>query len=526
LSAFLDALRSNSPRPDDDDRASRRWLFVAYDQLTDRCGPLATEAPEELGIVLIETLWKPRRRTYHKQKLALVLASQRHFALEQARRGVAVLYVVGDGSYAEELDPITREIGPLRMLEAAEYELRDDLRPLVEAGRIEVLPNETWMTTSAQFQRAFAGGKRWRMDAFYRQVRRDSDILMEDGKPVGGRFSFDAENRRRWRGEPLAPVPPDFPLDAIKREVVELVEARFPRHPGRLDPDQLPATQGDAEALWAWAREQCMPHFGPYEDAMSVESRSLFHTRISALLNNGRLLPARVVRDVEALDIPLASKEGFIRQVLGWREFIHHVHAETDGFRTLESQGSPNALGAKERLPPAFWGETSGLRCLDRVVEEVWETGYGHHITRLMILSNLATLLAIDPREVADWFWVAYVDAYDWVVEPNVLGMGTFALGDLFVTKPYVSGAAYIHKMSDYCETCAFSPRKDCPITGLYWDFLERHKGALKENPRVAMPLRSLAKRAPDQKRQDRDTRIRVQQTLADGRVLRPGDRS
>jgi deoxyribodipyrimidine photolyase-related protein len=255
---------------------------------------------------------------------------------------------------------------------------------------------------------------------------------------------------------------------------------------------------------------------------MSVESRSLFHTRISALLNNGRLLPARVVRDVEALAIPLASKEGFIRQVLGWREFIHHVHAQTEGFRTLDLEGSPNALGAKERLPRAFWGEPSGLRCLDRVVEEVWETGYGHHITRLMILSNLATLLSIDPREETDWFWVAYIDAYDWVVEPNVLGMGTFALGDLFVTKPYVSGAAYIHKMSDYCAECAFSPRKDCPITALYWDFLERHKRVLKDNPRVAMPLRSLAKRDRAQKRRDRETRLWVQRTLAESRVLRP----
>ena len=155
------------------------------------------------------------------------------------------------------------------------------------------------------------------------------------------------------------------------------------------------------------------------------------------------------------------------------------MHEQTDGFRTLAPSGRPNHLEARDPLPPAFWGEPSGLHCLDHVVSDVWETGYGHHITRLMVLSNLATLLGVDPEALSDWFWIAYVDAYDWVVEPNVLGMGTYALGDLFVTKPYVSGAAYIHRMSDYCDGCAFDPKSSCPITPLYWDFLARHRDRL-----------------------------------------------
>ncbi len=524
MSVFRQALRARGPDPKRGVK-QRRWLFVAYDQLTDRVGPLASEPPEELGIVLVESRWKPRQRPYHKQKLALVLASQRHFALEQASRGVAIRHVAGEGSYAELLEPVARELGPLRMMEAAERELRANLAPLVESGAIEVLPNETWLTTRAQFDAAFPDGPPWRMDRFYREVRRASGILMEGGKPLGGKFSFDAENRKPWRGEPPAPEPPRFRPDAVTREVVELVEREYADHPGELDASQLPVTRANAERLWRWARQSCLEHFGPYEDAMSVKSHGLFHTRISALLNNGRLLPARVLADACALDLPLASKEGFVRQILGWREFMRHVHVATDGFRELPGGAAPNALRATGKLPPAFWGEPSGLRCLDQVVGEVWQTGYGHHITRLMILSNLATLLALDPRELADWFWVAYVDAYDWVVEPNVLGMGTFALGDLFTTKPYVSGAAYIDRMSDYCKHCAFDPKKDCPVTPLYWDFLARQQKKLAGNQRVAMPLRSLAKRSDARRAEDKRVRRWVQKTLERGAVLEPGDR-
>jgi len=521
MSAFLEALSERQP----EDQGDRRWLFVPYDQFSDQVGPLAREDAGRLGIVLIETLWKPRLRPYHKQKLCLVLANQRHFALEQARRGVAVEYVFGEASYSEILEEVIARRGPLRMMEAAEYELRENLSGLTSSGDLEVLPNETWLTTREQFDAATADTKTWRMDRFYRTVRGESGILMEDGKPLGGKFSFDAENRKRWPGDPPAPELPTFPTDPIKQEVIALVERIFADHPGRIDPSQLTATTKDAEALWRWALNECLAHFGPYEDAMSVESRGLFHTRASALLNNGRLLPLRVVTEVEALDIPLTSKEGFIRQVLGWREFMRHIHVATDGFRTLAKDGCPNALDASEPLPPAFWGEASGLFCLDRVVEEVWETGYSHHITRLMVLSNLATLLSVDPREVADWFWVAYIDAYDWVVEPNVLGMGTFALGDLFVTKPYVSGAAYIDRMSDYCRPCRFSPKDDCPITSLYWEFLARNQKNLDGNPRVAMPLRNLERRSDEKRSGDRAVREWVQDTLAAGAALKPEDR-
>ena len=399
--------------------------------------------------------------------------------------------------------------------------------------------NETWVTTREQFQRAAKNGPPWRMDAFYRLTRRETGLLMLDGKPEGGKFSFDAENRKRWPGEPAAPEPPSFTPDDVTREVGDLVRERFPDHRGRLDLETLPATRDDAERLWKWAKQNCLPHFGPYEDAMSLSSRGLFHTRVSPLLNLGRLLPRRMVEEVAALDVPLASREGFVRQVMGWREFVRHVHRETDGFRRLPTDGekggggneqdgdgentgreaSPSHLESHRSLPPAYWGRETGLACLDRVVQDVWREAYSHHITRLMVLGNLATLLDVEPRELADWFWVAYLDAFDWVVEPNVLGMATFAAGPIMTTKPYVSGAAYIDRMSDYCSSCTFHPKKSCPITSLYWAFLARKKEILEANPRMALALRNVEKRPAEKRREDARIFDRV------GRLLERGEK-
>jgi deoxyribodipyrimidine photolyase-related protein len=308
-------------------------------------------------------------------------------------------------------------------------------------------------------------------------------------------------------------------VDPIKEEVIDLVESEYSDHPGSLDPEALTATRADAERVWTWAKEECLPHFGPFEDAMSERSDGLFHTRISFLLHVHRLLPARVVREVAELGIPLPGKEGFIRQVIGWREFMRHVHERTDGFRRVPTL---SALGATNRLPEAYWGKSSGLRCLDAVVESVLRTGYSHHITRLMVLSNIAALLDVSPRELTDWFWVMYTDAFDWVVEPNVLGMGTFAAGDLMTTKPYVSGAAYIRRMSDYCDSCAFDPKRDCPLTALYWAFLERHEEQLRENPRMRLPLASLRKRDPERRARDREVFEDVREKLRRGEALGP----
>jgi deoxyribodipyrimidine photolyase-related protein len=501
---------------------SRTFVYLPYDQLTTEVGPLSALPAKERGIVLVESREKPERRPYHAQKLALLLANQRQFALEQAAQGADVRLVVAD-TFAAALEPLVAQLGPLQMMEAAERELRVELAPLVAAQKLTVVPHAGFLSTPADFAAACPSAP-YRMDAFYRTIRKKTGWLMEKGKPRGGKWSHDAENRKAWKGEPAAPTPPTFEADAVTLEVVELVRTRYAQHPGSIDVASLPTTRSDAERLWAWAKQECLSWFGPFEDAMSTRSTTLFHTRISALMNLHRLLPRRVCEDVLAMDLPLASQEGFIRQVLGWREFVRHVHRVSDGFRRGpggEPGGKPSFLGAHAPLPPVFWGGApSGLHCLDTVVESVWKEGYGHHITRLMVLSNLATLLDIEPRALADWFWVAYTDAYDWVVEPNVLGMGTYAVGELMTTKPYVSGAGYIDKMSDYCKSCRFDPKSNCPVTPLYWAFLERHSAALVENPRLFMPMNALKKRAAEKKHEDAATFERVRSTLAAGHPL------
>lgn len=551
MSLFQQQLALRSPDP-----ASRRWLFVPYDQLSDQIGPLSREGPETLGVVLIESRPWASRRPYHRQKLALLFANMRHFALEQAARGVAVRYVVTDDPHQAALRQLARDIGPIRAMEPAERELRIEIQPLVDEGQIEVVPHEGWLTTAGDFAASQKKGPPWRMDSFYRSMRKKTGLLMEDGRPVGGKLSFDADCREAWRGKPPAPEPPTFPRDPIKQEVAEMVAMGFRHHPGRVDLDHLTATRADAETAWAWALTECVPHFCPYEDGMSRHSSGLFHTRIAPLLNTHRLLPSRVLADTAGADIALASKEAFIRQMIGWREYVRHVHLASDGFRALPENtpvervpgdagyerwagkpwppsappdgihggAAPCLLGCATPLPPAYWGARSGLACLDQVVSDVWREAYSHHITRLMILCNIATLLDVSPRELTDWFWVAYADAYDWVVEPNVLGMGTFAVGNLMSTKPYVSGSPYILRMSDYCGACRFNPRRNCPISSLYWAFLARHDGALTGNARMGTQL-SAARKRDTARREQADLTFRaLRDALVSGQLADPAD--
>lgn len=503
------------------DPQSRRWLYVPYDQLSDGIGPLSRLPPESVGIVLIETRHKPARRPYHKQKLALLLTNMRHFALEQARRGVAVRYLHGDAPYAEFLRQQAAELGPLECMDPAERELRAELQPLFDQGLLERIPHEGWLSREADFAKAGKGP--FRMDAFYRHLRKRTGILMQDGKPVGGRFSFDGDNREPWRGDPPAPEPPSFPSDPIKEEVLALVSEHFAHHPGRLDGTQIPGTLAQARSLWAWAQRACMTHFGPFEDAMSTRSRGLFHTRISPLLNLHRLLPAQVLSDALTLDIPLNSKEGFVRQLLGWREFVRHIHRVTDGMRRFQGQALSDPLSRSAPLPPGYWeGAPTGLECLDREVAAVWETGWTHHIPRLMVLANIATLLDVDPWALSDWFWVGFIDAFDWVVEPNVVGMGSFGVGELMTTKPYVSGANYIHKMGDACAQCAFHPKKTCPLTPMYWAFLARHRALFSENHRMNIVVSSLGRRSVEKQAEDQRVFEVVHAALQAGERLTP----
>ena len=531
--------------PTAEDVRARRWIYVPYDRYTDRTGPLAEQGAEATGIVIVESTAKGLRRPYHKKKLVMLISNMRHFALEQAARGVAVIYFFSPKSHGQALLALQRErsLPELVCMTPAERELRLDLATAIEGGlRMRFVEDTTWASTTSDFTGvygSFKAGKSYVMDRFYRKARQKTGVLMEHGKPVGGQFSFDADNRNPYKGQVPVPVPPRFAPDEITDEVIELVRGTYGHHFGEIDGFDLPCTQVDCDRIWRFALEKLLPHFGPFEDAMRDDELQLFHSKTSVMLNLGRLLALDLVRDVaEAAEkgaVPLASAEGFIRQLLGWREFMRHLHEQTDGYRLLAGHvaqekrafrqevspdqseeaaraygtgkddpyagARPSALGASLPLPAVYWGVKSGLHCMDTVVAQVVQEGWTHHIPRLMVLSNLANLCGFSPRELTDWFWFAYVDAYDWVVEPNVLGMATYADGGLTATKPYVSGAAYINRMSNYCGHCQYDPKKSvgpgsCPFTALYWTFLERNRDVLAGNFRMQMPYNTLRKKS------------------------------
>ncbi len=540
-SHFLSQLR------DDSALQPKRWLWVAHDQLHPQLNPWAGESPEETGLIYIESRQRGNARPYHRQKLAFLLSNLRHRALESQSEGHPVLYLFSDDDYGTVLAETAKELGSIHVLRSPEREIREQLKPAIADGLLLEHEHGGWLTTREEFIDSVGETPPFRMDAFYRHFRKVSGVLMEDGSPEGGKYSHDGDNRQPWKGDPPAPEDPIFDVDSIDEETTAMVLAEFPHHPGNVDLSRLPTTADQAKEALDFARS-VIPEFGPYEDAFSEHSRALFHTRLASLLHLHRILPEELLQVAIETPAPLNSREGLIRQLI-WREYMHHIHEVTDGFRTLDVPRStapcrdarwgdysgnktigksggrerhPNRLSQKQPLPPAFWGQESGLRCLDATTTAVMEEGWTHHIPRLMILGNLASLLDIQPRELTDWFHVAFIDAYDWVVETNVLGMGTFAVGESMMTKPYISGTPYIQKMGDHCKACSFHPKKNCPISSLYWAYLERHGEAFEGNVRMAMPLRTLAKRSAEQKKADAKTFKQVLSTLQRGEMLTP----
>lgn len=569
--SFLEQMRTAAPSKQN--AALRQWIFVPYDRLNDSIGPLGTVLPHDAGIILIESHAKGRNRPYHKKKVLVVLSNMRHFAMEQIERGVAVLYRNAPESYGEQLLQIQNEFAlpTISVAIPAEREMRQDLAEAETNGlKLRYVEDDAWVSTEEDWRSVFGSlpgdrnaekeersGRQYLMERFYRHMRHKTGLLMANGKFIGNKLSFDEQNRQPFKGEARVPQRPSFLTDAITVELIAWLSNNGIESIGTFDGFDLPCTAKDCAAYWQFALKELLPNFGPYEDAMSSTEPMLFHSAISALMNISRLLPRRVVEDVQVayngMSVPLASAEGFIRQIIGWREFMRHMHTATDGFRTLEQRpdpvenreangysrllvkeinpaapdrpATPSALDAHRPLPPAYWGVKSGMFCLDTATAQVMRQGWSHHILRLMVLSNLATLCGFSPRELTDWFWVAYVDAYDWVVEPNVLGMATFADGGLTATKPYVSGAAYINRMSDFCPKCNLDPKRSvgpgsCPFTALYWSFLERHQELLGTNQRMRMPYNSLRKKSAEEREAMRERAERAIEQLERGEIV------
>lgn len=452
-----------------------------------------------------------------KPRTALFLAAMRHFADAVRALGRTVHYVRLDeagnaGTLAGELAAAIDRLSPQALVMTAPGDARV-LRALREVAVSRGLPldirdDRHFFGTVREFAAHARERPRLRMEEFYRQLRRRHRVLMAGEAPAGGRWNFDAENRRAFgpAGPTLLPAPSRFAPDATTREVLVFVESRFPRHPGSLASFAWPVTRAQAlECLGRFVAER-LPEFGVWQDALWPHEPWLWHSQLSAALNLKLLDPHEVVAAAEAAwragDVPLASAEGFIRQILGWREYVRGIYW-TRMPRYLEL----NALEAHAALPSFYWHGRTPMACLASVIGQTLEHGYAHHIQRLMVTGLYALLLGVEPRAVHEWYLAVYVDAVEWVELPNTVGMSQFADGGAMTTKPYIASGRYIEKMSagSLCGQCRFKPgdrvgERACPFTTLYWDFLMRHEQLLAANPRTRMQVRSLDRVGDDER--------------------------
>ncbi|MDW8405859.1 cryptochrome/photolyase family protein [Chloroflexus sp.] len=438
-------------------------------------------------VVLIESLARLNQRPYHRRKLVLIISAMRHYAAELRAAGYEVdLRAAPDFLSGLREHITTFGIRHLICVAAAEYATRQFQRSLAaELGiAVTILPNTLFLVERYPPPRPPA-----LMEPFYRTMRRQTGLLIEpDGEPTGGVWNLDRENRRRYDGRPVPP-PVRFPPDHITRQVIADLAVACPNAIGSADHFDLAVTREQALAALDDFIAHRLPDFGPFEDAMSAEHELLFHSQLSPLLNIGLLDPLETAQAAVAAyqrgHAPLASVEGFVRQIIGWREYIYYRYWEL-----MPDLLQANAWGAERPLPEWYWTGKTRMRCLSHVIERVLRSGYCHHIERLMVLCNFALLAGIRPQAVNDWFLECYVDAYEWVVTPNVIGMGLNADGGRTATKPYIASAAYIDKMSDYCKGCFYDCKarvgpRACPFNTLYWNFLITHEERLRANPRL-----------------------------------------
>ncbi len=435
----------------------------------------------------------------HKARIALFLAAMRHFRDELRARGDRVEYVeLAESTLGAE---VARAVGTLRpervvVVEPGEWRVREELRRAVP--RLEIRPDRHFLCSLEEF-RAWAGRRRQlRMEFFYREMRKKSGVLMEDGRPAGGTWNFDDQNRGSFRstGPGFIRPPLSFPPDSLSREVLDLVARRFASHPGSLERFDWPVTRAEARLALQDFLEHRLCSFGLYQDAMWAGEPVLFHSRLSAAMNLKLLDPRDVLRGAEDAwktgAAPIGSVEGFVRQVLGWREYVRGVY-----WLRMPEYLSENALGADRPLPPFYWTGETEMACLADVLRQTLDLGYAHHIQRLMVTGLYALLLGVRPEEVHRWYLAVYVDAVEWVELPNVIGMSQHADGGFMASKPYVATGKYIQRMGNHCRSCRFDPAKAtgeeaCPFTTLYWDFLARHRAFLAKNARMLLQLKNL----------------------------------
>lgn len=449
---------------------------------------------------------------HHKKKIAFLFSAMRHFKALLTKKKFNVRYVKLDdknntGSFTGEVSRAVKKykINHIIVTEPGEWRVYQELKswPKKLAIKVTIREDNRFLCSIHEFKQWAQERKNLRMEFFYRQLRIKHNILMsENKKPLGGKWNFDSDNRSPPKtGMPIVKRYTQKP-DLITQEVLKLVEQHFPDHFGDLQPFHFAVTQQQAKKALEHFITECLPLFGTYQDAMVNNEPWLYHSLISFYLNCGLLLPLDCIKAAEQAHqcnkAPLNAVEGFIRQVLGWREYIRGIY-----WHQMPGYDKKNFFNAKRKLPSFYWDGNTKMHCLSECVKQTKAHAYAHHIQRLMVLGNFALLTGISPQAVNEWFLVVYADAYEWVELPNVTGMALFADGGLLASKPYASGGAYINKMSDYCQYCAYKVKEKhgenaCPFNYLYWHFLITHQDKLANNQRLAMVYNLLKKMSPN----------------------------
>ena len=504
----------------------RRLVVVLGDQLNRDSGVFDDFDPTQDRVWMAEVAGEANHVWSHKARIALFLSAMRHFRETLLAEGMPTVYhQLGAHPYATLSQALSADIVSVKpamivMATAGEFRLQETVARCAKDHGLPLYlaPDRHFLMSTGDFALWARNRNTLRSEHLYRVLRRRTGILMVGTEPQGGRWNYDAENRQAFgrQGPPPVWPPAAFTPDAITREVLRDVETHFPSHPGRTADFDWPVTSAQAKSALTDFLDHRLAQFGRYQDALWTGNPYLFHARLSPALNLKLLSPTEVlaaaVESLPAGNAPLAAVEGFVRQILGWREFIRGIY-----WTQMPTYLDHNALEARNRLPDFYWTADTDMACLREVIGQTLRYGYAHHIQRLMVAGLFALLLGVEPRQVHEWFLAVYVDAVEWVELPNTLGMSQYADGGLVASKPYVASGRYIQRMSNYCDGCRFKPDQAigptaCPFTTLYWDFLIRHRARFAHHPRTALQWRSL-------ERFDEPTRIAISRQAAERRA-------
>ena len=483
-------------------------VLIMGDQLTPGIAALKASDPADTIVLMAEVQAEASYVGHHKKKLALIFSAMRHFADELRQEGWTVDYVTLDDPDnthdlgGEVLRAMHRHgADRIRVTHPGEWRILEGMRLWSPAP--EILPDDRFLCSPAEFAEWADGRKALRMEYFYRMMRHKTGLLMDGDKPIGGQWNFDHDNRKPANADLFMPRPHRFAPDGTTKAVLALVADRFAGNFGDLEPFWFPVTRADAERAAAFFISHALPRFGDYQDAMLTREYFLYHSVLSPAINLGLLDPLALCHMAEEAfhrgHAPLNAVEGFIRQIIGWREFVRGIY-----WREGPDYVRRNALEAFRPLPAMYWNGNTGMACMAAAIGQTTEEAYAHHIQRLMVTGNFALLAGVDPHELHQWYLAVYADAYEWVEAPNTIGMSQFADGGLLASKPYAASGAYISRMSDYCGSCRYDVKQKvganaCPLNALYWDFLARHRERFAGNPRMAQMYRTWDRMVPQQ---------------------------